>query len=281
MARGAPVRNPAAKNRAAPNSRVVVSVKRLFSQESPHYVVMVAIVLFLVIFGLVMVLSSSFVDSALGNDGNFFAVFLRQAMWVLMGIPVMFLLARVQPIAILRAAPAGLLAALFLQSLVFTPLGVTSGGNRNWIALGNFSAQPSELLKVTLILWMAAILSSRLEAIGELRTLVTPLGIGVVASIGMVMVGGDLGTVGVMVVVVIGVVFLAGERWPHFLPPRGFDESVPGFLDAQRMSTSPRAGKRFIPPLRWALEECLAWAWATPGQNGPGFPRQKPTSSSP
>ena len=215
MARVAPVRNPAAKNRPAPDARVVVSVKRLFSQESPHYVVMVAIVFFLVIFGLVMVLSSSFVDSALGNDGNFFAVFLRQAMWVLMGIPVMLLLSRVQPIVFLRAAPAGLLAALFLQSLVFTPLGVTSGGNRNWIALGTFSAQPSELLKVTLILWMAAILSSRLEAIGELRTLATPLGIGVVASIGMVMFGEDLGTVGVMVVVVIGVLFLAGVRLRH------------------------------------------------------------------
>ena len=74
MARGAPVRNPVAKNRPAPDARVVVSVKRLFSQESPHYVVMVAIVFFLVIFGLVMVLSSSFVDSALGNDGNFFCL---------------------------------------------------------------------------------------------------------------------------------------------------------------------------------------------------------------
>ena len=53
-----------AKSRASGNERVVVSVKRLFAKESADYVVMVATVLFLVIFGLVMVLSSSFVGSA-------------------------------------------------------------------------------------------------------------------------------------------------------------------------------------------------------------------------
>jgi hypothetical protein len=52
-----------------------VTVKRLFGRESADYVVMVSMVFFLVIFGLVMVLSSSFVGSALGNDGNFFATF--------------------------------------------------------------------------------------------------------------------------------------------------------------------------------------------------------------
>lgn len=216
MARSAPVRPVSAKGHSAgTEARVVVSVKRLFSQESPQYVVMVATVLFLVMFGLVMVLSSSFVDSALGNNGNFFAVFLRQAMWVLMGLPVMLLLARVPPIAFLQAAPAGLLGALVLQSLVFTPLGVSSGGNRNWIAIGSFSGQPSEVLKVALIVWMAAILSRRLEVMGEFRTLRKPLGVGVIASISLVMAGGDLGTVGVMALVVVGVVFLAGIRLRH------------------------------------------------------------------
>jgi cell division protein FtsW len=68
---------------------MVVSVKRLFHAESGEYVVMVATVLFLVAFGLVMVLSSSFVGSALGNDGNFFAPFVRQALSALLGIPLM------------------------------------------------------------------------------------------------------------------------------------------------------------------------------------------------
>jgi len=196
-------------------SASVVRVKRLFSQDSPPYVVMVATVLFLVIFGLVMVLSSSFVDSALGNDGNFFAVFFRQASWVLFGIPLMLLLSRVPPITIRRFAPTFFLGALVLQALVFTNLGVTSGGNRNWVSIAGFQGQPSEILKVALIVWMAAILADRLDRIGEWQTLGRPLGIGVVIAIGAVMGGGDLGTAGVMALVVIGIVFLAGIRWQH------------------------------------------------------------------
>ena len=211
MSTGAPPRPPSSTREA----RSVVRVKRLFAKDSPPYVVMVATVLFLVIFGLVMVLSSSFVDSALGNDGNFFAVFIRQASWVLIGVPLMLLLSRLPPITIRRLAPTAFLVALILQGLVFTTLGVTSGGNRNWVSIAGFQGQPSEILKVALILWMAAILADRLDYIGEWQTLIRPLGIGVVMALGVVMAGGDLGTAGVMALVVLGVVFLAGIRWQH------------------------------------------------------------------
>jgi cell division protein FtsW len=86
-------------------SRVTVSVKRLFGRESADYVVMVSMVFFLVMFGLVMVLSSSFVGSALGNDGNFFATFFRQVMWVLLGIPLMLVISRFPARALKKLAP--------------------------------------------------------------------------------------------------------------------------------------------------------------------------------
>jgi cell division protein FtsW len=104
---------------------------------------------------------------------------------------------------------------LVLQALVFTTLGVTSGGNRNWVSIAGFQGQPSEILKVALIVWMAAILADRLDRIGEWQTLGRPLGIGVAIAIGVVIAGGDLGTAGVMALVVIGIVFLAGIRWQH------------------------------------------------------------------
>lgn len=200
---------------AAAKPRVVVSVKRLFHAESAEYVVMVATVVFLVIFGLVMVLSSSFVGSALGNDGNFFATFLRQAMWAFLGIPVMLVVSRISPVAIKRAAPMVFLSALLLQGLVFTPLGFSSGGNTNWVNIGGFTGQPSEFLKVALIVWMAAILSDRLDAIADYRTFMKPLAVGVVLALTLVMAGRDLGTMGVMAMVALGVVFLAGMRLSH------------------------------------------------------------------
>ena len=195
--------------------RMTVSVKRLFGRESADYVVMVSMVFFLVIFGLVMVLSSSFVGSALGNDGNFFATFFRQVMWVLLGIPAMLVISRFPARALKKLAPTIFLVALLLQGLVFTPLGITSGGNTNWVNIAGFTGQPSEILKVAMIIWMAAILADRIDQVEDYRTLMRPLGLGVLIALSLVMMGQDLGTMGVMVVIALGMVFLAGARLSH------------------------------------------------------------------
>ena len=201
--------------------RMVVSVRRLFHAESGEYVVMVATVLFLVAFGLVMVLSSSFVGSALGNDGNFFATFLRQAFWAVVGIPLMLIVSRLKPIQIKRATPAIFLAALVFQALVFTALGITAGGNRNWVNIAGFSGQPSELLKVALIAWMAAILADRLDRLHDYRVLLRPLAVGVAVALALVIAGRDLGTVGIMTMIALGVSFLAGVRLSHLVAVMG------------------------------------------------------------
>jgi cell division protein FtsW len=200
---------------------MVVSVRRLFHAESGEYVVMVATVLFLVAFGLVMVLSSSFVGSALGNDGNFFATFLRQAFWAVVGIPLMLIVSRLKPTQIKRATPAIFLAALVFQALVFTALGITAGGNRNWVNIAGFSGQPSELLKVALIAWMAAILSDRLDRLHDYRVLLRPLAVGVAVALALVIAGRDLGTVGIMTMIALGVSFLAGVRLAHLVAVMG------------------------------------------------------------
>ena len=201
--------------------RMVVSVRRLFHAESGDYVVMVATVLFLVAFGLVMVLSSSFVGSALGNDGNFFATFLRQAFWAVVGIPLMLIVSRLKPIQIKRATPALFVAALVFQALVFTALGITAGGNRNWVNIAGFIGQPSELVKVALIAWMAAVLSDRLDRLHDYRVLVRPLAVGVAVALALVIAGRDLGTVGIMTMIALGVSFLAGVRLSHLVAVMG------------------------------------------------------------
>lgn len=219
---------PQVKPRSGKGS--VVSVKRLFARESADYVVMVATVVFLIFFGLVMVLSSSFVDSALGNDGNFFATFIGQATWVVLGLPVMLVLSRLPPILYKRFAPIFFLSALLLQALVFTALGITSGGNRNWVSIAGLSGQPSEILKLALIVWMAAILSDRLDSLDRVKTLATPLGVGVGVALLLVMLGQDLGTMGVMVMIALGIVFLAGIRLRHLAVVVGGIAAAVAFL---------------------------------------------------
>lgn len=66
-----------------------------------------------------------------------------------------------------------------------------------------------------MIIWMAAILADRIDQVEDYRTLMRPLGLGVLIALGLVMMGQDLGTMGVMVVIALGIVFLAGAKLSH------------------------------------------------------------------
>jgi len=94
----APVRRPASAvprreqhQRHAPHEApgAVVAVRRIFAAENANYFLLLGVSLFLVAFGLVMVLSSSSIDSYKQNGGNSFADFLRQGMYALIGLPLM------------------------------------------------------------------------------------------------------------------------------------------------------------------------------------------------
>ncbi|MGW2648418.1 rod shape-determining protein RodA [Streptomyces sp. NPDC001393] len=103
--------------------------------------------------------------------------------------------------------------------LVLTPLGATINGNRNWIVLGGgFSLQPSEFVKVTIILGMALLLAARVDAgdrkYPDGRTVIQALGLAAV-PIMVVMMMPDLGSTMVMTVTILGVLVASGasNRW--------------------------------------------------------------------
>ncbi|GGT08608.1 rod shape-determining protein RodA [Streptomyces chromofuscus] len=110
-------------------------------------------------------------------------------------------------------------ASVFLVLLVLTPLGTTVNGAHSWIAVGGgFSLQPSEFVKVTIILGMAMLLAARVDAgdkqYPDHRTVVQALGLATVPML-IVMLMPDLGSVMVMVVIVLGVLLASGasNRW--------------------------------------------------------------------
>ncbi len=193
----------------------VVAVRRLFGVTDPDAMIVVGTVVFLVLFGLVMVLSSSAVISAQANEGDFFAVFLRQGLFALAGIPLMLVVGRL-PARVWRTnARRAVMLGLALQLLVFTGLGYDYGGNRNWITVFGFSAQPSEFLKLALVVWLAAVLADRANAFPDLKSVVVPaLPVSGVAIL-MVLAGQDLGTASIMIAIVLAALFFAGAplRW--------------------------------------------------------------------
>ncbi len=190
----------------------VVAVKKIFAAETGNYFLLLGATLFLVVFGLIMVLSSSSVESFL-SSGDFFNGFIRQVLFAALGIPLMLLASRMSPRFWKRWAGTFLVIAIILQMLVVaTPLGVEHGGNKNWIILGPFSGQPSELVKLGLVVWLGYILARKQSVMDDWRELIMPLVPVAAAAVGFVVLGGDLGTSIILLAIILGAVFFAGVR---------------------------------------------------------------------
>lgn len=173
-----------------------------------------AVTLLLVGIGLVMVLSSSSIASYVDNEG-FFGGFWRQLTYALIGLPLMFI-AAAMPISFWKKWAWGLLLlGLGLQLLVFTPLGVEFYGNRNWIQIGDsFGGQPSEPLKLALIVWIGAVLLAKEPLIGQVKHEIIPVIFpGAIVALGLVLAGSDLGTALIMGGAVFGALYFAGIGW--------------------------------------------------------------------
>jgi len=200
---------PAARREES--GRVGGWLQRLDSPVTSYYVLL-SVAVVLVIIGLIMVLSASSVMSLVQtNNGTPYLYFKKQLQFALMGAVAMAVAAHV-PVRSWKALSVPiLLVALFLQLLVFTPLGISVNGNRNWLAVGPVTVQPSEFAKVGLVLVGAAVLSAKRRSLGKLGHVVVPfLFPAALATIGLVLAGHDLGTVMVMGGVVAAVLFAAG-----------------------------------------------------------------------
>ncbi|MBT2550931.1 putative lipid II flippase FtsW [Arthrobacter sp. ISL-65] len=178
--------------------------------------VILAVVLVLAALGLIEVASASSVESVAAGK-NPYDLPLRQAMWTAAGIAIMFGLARLRTRHIRWLAWPLLGAAVVSLGLVFTPLGMTVNGNRNWLGFGGFTVQPSEFAKLALIIWAAAVLSRKQALLHQWRHAVVPLLVPAgVIIIGFVVLGHDLGTAMIIMMVLAATMFYGGVRMKVF-----------------------------------------------------------------
>ncbi|RJL32722.1 rod shape-determining protein RodA [Bailinhaonella thermotolerans] len=106
--------------------------------------------------------------------------------------------------------PAYLLGCLGLAA-VLTPLGMTVNGSRSWLGVGGFQFQPSEIVKVTVVLGLASLFGDH----GERRPPAARFGLALLLAavpFGLVMLQPDLGTGMILAVTVLGVLVVARVR---------------------------------------------------------------------
>jgi cell division protein FtsW len=195
-----------------------VSLGKVFAPVPSEFLLIASTALMLTGFGLVMVLSATSATATAAGEPPYDAV-TKQAVFAVIGIPLMFIASRM-PIAFWKrmAWPALILATVF-QLLVFTPLGVSAHGNRNWIMIAGVQAQPAEFLKLGLALWLGYVLFRKQTLLGLWRHVYIPVVPVTIAVIATVLAGQDLGTAMILVLIVLGGLFFSGVKLRIFILP--------------------------------------------------------------
>ncbi|GGW37564.1 rod shape-determining protein RodA [Streptomyces lucensis JCM 4490] len=152
------------------------------------------------------------------NQGDPYFFLLRHLMNLGIGIALMIGTIWLGHRALRNAVPILYGLSVLLALVVLTPLGATINGQRNWLVIGGFSLQPAEFLKVTIILGMAMLLATRVDAgdkpFPDHRTVFQSLCLAAVPILILLLMP-DLGSVLAMVAIILGVLLASGasNRW--------------------------------------------------------------------
>jgi cell division protein FtsW len=165
--------------------------------------------LLLVCTSVVMVYSAS-AFIAMENNGDPYLYLFKQATWALLGLVLVPLMMRIdyrtyrQPVVIwtgLAIVVAGLIAVLFGEA--------RNGANR-WLNFGSLGVQPSELAKIVVVVFIAALLERRMDRIDDPAYALLPIGVVLAVIVALILREPDLGTSVAILVIAAVMIFAAG-----------------------------------------------------------------------
>ncbi|QYG92798.1 putative lipid II flippase FtsW [Iamia sp. SCSIO 61187] len=190
--------------------------------------ILLALVAVLVLFGLVMVLSSSSLV-ALEETRSTWSYASRQAVWALLGIVGMGAAVWSDRRLWRRWCRVALLGVVGLL-LVVLAVGPRINGARRWIALGPIQLQPSELAKVAVICFVADLLAKRSREVHDPRRAVWPV-VGVLGVVcGLILLQPNLGTTLVIVTVALAMLLASGATMRPLVVVGGVVVAAAGLL---------------------------------------------------
>jgi cell division protein FtsW len=161
--------------------------------------------------GAVMVYSASSAESLLAGSGDPSYYLKRYVLFGLVGLLVLHAASKHGLKAIRALTPPLLVTSFALTFAVMLPgIGVTVNGATRWLGAGPLQFQPSELLKVSLVLYAAQLLAARPHSVRTVGTLAKPLLLVVGAACALLMKQPDMGTTMVICFAVGALLVAAG-----------------------------------------------------------------------
>ncbi|HEY7499947.1 MAG TPA: putative lipid II flippase FtsW [Vicinamibacterales bacterium] len=172
--------------------------------------------LLLICTSIVMVYSASAVIATEAFQQPYQFLF-KQAAWVLIGLSLVPIVMRIdyrcyrQPIVIwtgLAITIAALIAVLFAPRY---------NGASRWLGIGPLGGQPSELAKLAIVMFTAALLERRMDRIDEVGYSILPIGLVIGVVVGLILVEPDFGTAVSVMVIAAAMVFTAGISYRYVI----------------------------------------------------------------
>jgi cell division protein FtsW len=202
---------------AVPRGGRVRAGVRLTGRPLTSYYLVLGISVLLLALGLVMVLSTSSAQS-LVQGGSPYSGFQKQLVGVAVGLPLMWIAAKSSP-TLFRAAAYPMVAVSLLGLLLVLAVGHSANGAERWIQVAGFQVQPSEFAKLAFVLWGADLLARKEKAgqLTEWRHLLIPLLPGAAIVSMLVMLGDDLGTTFILLVIFLALLWVIGTPGRMFV----------------------------------------------------------------
>lgn len=191
--------------------------KSIFKQKSaPDFTLLVTVFLLLSI-GIIMVYSSSHIWAIYKYNDQFYFV-KRQVLFVTVGLITMFIMVYIPYQFWHKYVGFILIACFLLLLLVLIPgLGLVRGGAQSWIGVGAFSIQPSEFMKLGIILFLASFLERKQRNIQDFNQVFLPSMLIISIAFGLIMLQPDLGTGVVLVLTAVLMLFISGVNIGNFI----------------------------------------------------------------
>jgi len=174
------------------------------------------ITLILLAFGLIVLSSAGIIDGEKKFGDSYYYLKKQFLYGVLPGLLLFFLFSKIDYRFWKKVSFIILFGSLLLMILVFVPdIGVGLKGANRWVSLWGVSFQPAEILKLAMVIYLAAWFGSRDERVKNWSYSTAPFFV-VISFIGLLLaMQPDIGTLAVVVLIALGIYFTAGSSMRH------------------------------------------------------------------
>ena len=173
--------------------------------------------LILVLFGLVMIYSSSYIWAEYKFNDPYKYV-KQQGLFIIIGTFLMMVMSKIDYHTYQKKSWPIFIVCLILLVLVLIPgVGSVRNGSRSWFGIGSFGIQPSEFAKLGLIILTSKYLTNSNKFIKDIRKGVIPILLILLLVFGLIMLQPDFGTGMIIVVSIIAMLYVAGVNMKFFV----------------------------------------------------------------